>query len=73
MPPSGVETGLPLETQAGRSGGSVSNEARGNLATRTSEDGKAEVGTVKVFAWPRKVTWKVISVTFLSPMGNSSL
>lgn len=63
MPPSGGKACLPRETQAGKSGGSIPNEARGNLASCMSEDGRAEIGTVKAFTWPREVAWKVVRVT----------
>lgn len=46
-----------------KSGGSISNEAQENLATCTSEDGRPEVGTEKVFTWTSKVASKVVSVT----------
>lgn len=63
MPPSAGKACLPRETQAGKSGGSIPSEAQGNLASCMSEDGRAEVGTMKAFTWPREVAWKVVRVT----------
>lgn len=50
----------------GKSGGSISNEAQENLDTGTSEDGRAQVCTLKALSWHSKVAWKLACVTLPS-------
>lgn len=50
----------------GNSGGSISNDAQENLDTGTSEDGRAEVCTLKALSWHSKVAWKLVCKTLPS-------